>query len=148
MAETKIEALARRPAKGADMELMSALTLSPEEGVVEDYGQSRKRQITLISDRAWRKVEADLEQAVPWHTRRANVLVTALEFDRSNGYDIEIGECRLHVRGETVPCSQMDDACPGLRTALEPEIRGGVYAEVRQGGTIRPGDEVRIVDAT
>lgn len=141
----KIEALARRPAQKAAMEVVESLTLTPEDGVVEDYGKSRRRQVTLLSKEAWEDAERELDHTLPWHTRRANILVSGLTFDRAKDYEIRLGDCRVRVHGETVPCQQMDDAHDGLRKALEPSLRGGVYGEILVGGTVRAGDVVEIL---
>lgn len=36
----------------------------------------------------------------------------------------------------------MDEAAPGLRSALVPDWRGGVFAQVIEGGVVRLGDAV------
>ena len=40
----------------------------------------------------------------------------------------------------------MNEQHPGLREALIPRCRGGVYGQVVAGGNIRAGDAVRFVD--
>jgi MOSC domain-containing protein YiiM len=39
----------------------------------------------------------------------------------------------------------MDEARKGLRRALEPDMRAGVWGRVLTGGTIRLGDRVLVV---
>jgi MOSC domain-containing protein YiiM len=36
----------------------------------------------------------------------------------------------------------MEEQCPGLRAALQPDWRGGVSCTVLQGGTVTIGDAV------
>ena len=55
----------------------------------------------------------------------------------------EQGSCRLRICSETTPCHQMDEAWPGLQRALRPAWRGGVCAQVLDGGEIAVGDPVR-----
>jgi MOSC domain-containing protein YiiM len=47
--------------------------------------------------------------------------------------------------GETDPCGNMERAHPGLRAALTPNWRGGIYGEVLEGGTLSVGDAVSFV---
>src|SRR5690606_40637768 len=56
---------------------------------------------------------------------------------------LRIGECVIDIRGETRPCERMDEALPGLREAMKPEWRGGVFGTIVAGGVIRVGDAVR-----
>jgi len=52
------------------------------------------------------------------------------------------------IRGETRPCERMDEACPGLREALLPESRGGVFGIVLRGGEVETGDTVTLEPQT
>ena len=72
--------------------------------------------------------------------RRANVLVSGGRGERFLEKTIRLGETRIEVRGIVDPCARMDEAAEGLRKALEPEGRGGVWGVVVEGGTIRKGD--------
>lgn len=58
-----------------------------------------------------------------------------------------IGLVMLEIANQTVPCSRIDEACPGLRKALHPEWRGGVTCKVLKGGEIHIGDPVEVVVA-
>ena len=55
---------------------------------------------------------------------------------------IRLGNVRIQLRGETRPCERMDEACDGLRNALDPEWRGGAFGVVLDDGTISVGDRV------
>jgi MOSC domain-containing protein YiiM len=41
----------------------------------------------------------------------------------------------------------MDDAAAGLKDALSPNRRGGVYGKIVQGGVITVGDEVKVIES-
>ena len=42
----------------------------------------------------------------------------------------------------------MDRVAPGLKNALTPNLHGGVFGAVIEGGTIREGDPVTVVEPT
>ncbi len=139
-----VKALAYRPGKMEAMAQTESLNLTETNGVDEDYGSSRKRQVTLLSWPSWHAMETEFGREVPWTTRRANVLIDGLEFADVRGFDVKIGETILEILGETVPCQAMDDQVLGLQEQLKPNRRGGVYGRVKRAGQIRVGDTVEI----
>jgi MOSC domain-containing protein YiiM len=100
--------------------------------------------VTLVSAEAWRDVCAELRADVPWHKRRANLLVEGLDLSKTLGQTLAVGTVRLKIHGESKPCGIMDEMHAGLRKALVPDGRGGVYAQVLQGGVIHVGDSIHI----
>lgn len=138
----RVAALAVRASKEVSPELRESLDLDPTGGVAGDHATSRKRQVTLLSSIAWKNAVAELGHDVEWTARRANILVDDLDFDASSGYSVRIGEVIIEILGETVPCDLMDQHTEGLREALVPDRRGGVYGRVVSGGRIQIGDAV------
>jgi len=128
------------------MDPVEEAELVADRGIVGNANQGGRRQVTLISRRSWRAVEAELGEKVDPASRRANLLVSGIALVETRGRLLRVGACRLRIEGETKPCRLMDEEHPGLQEALGPEWRGGVFAVVVDGGRIRPGDPVAWVD--
>lgn len=144
----KVLALAVRPVKEGPMREVEEVVVSPESGVDGDHGRSTRRGITLLAARQWETVTRELGADLPWHARRANVLVDADSLASLIGTEIDIADVRIEVLGETDPCAKMDRRHVGLREALMPDCRGGVYGRIVRPGTIRIGDAVTGLDLT
>lgn len=115
-------------------------------GIEPERKVSAARGITFLSKEQWAEVTAELGEAMPWHTRRANVLVEGLDLRPLVGKVIEVGPVRVRIDNETQPCGLMDELRPGLRAVLTPDLRGGIHGEVLQGGAFKVGDTVRVVE--
>lgn len=104
--------------------------------------QGGRRQVTILSAERWRALTAHLPGPPAPAVRRANLLVDGLDADFTRGRVLRIGEARVRIFGETRPCHQMDEACPGLQAALDPAWGGGAFGEVLEGGAIAVGGPV------
>ena len=122
------------------MEPAEELTIVAGDGVAGNKPQ--QRHVTLISAERWAEVMTEMGADLDPGARRANVLISDLDLNESAGHTVRIGEVELFIRGETKPCSQMDDALPGLQQALIARWGGGAWADAVTGGTIRVGDDV------
>lgn len=138
----RILALAWRPTDGQPMCETNRQTLVAGAGLASEPGRKPNRGVTLLSASVWRSVCQSLGRELPWHLRRANVLVDGLDLASSIGHVLALGPTRIHIHGETRPCGLMDQAYPGLRAALIGECKGGVHGEVLTGGDIAVGDSV------
>lgn len=112
-------------------------------------GKSGRRQISLIEAESWdaalRELGPGEAASLPWHVRRANLLVEGLRLPREPGAVIAIGATlRIQITCECDPCRRMDEIAPGLKSALMPDWRGGVLGRVLTDGEIAVGDDVRI----
>ena len=128
------------------MDEVERATLRAGRGLVGNADQGGRRQVTLIARRRWDDVNEALADDIDPALRRANMLVTGIDLDKSRGRTLRVGTCRLRIRGETRPCAHMDAARPGLRGALDPAWAGGAFAEVLDDGEIAVGDPVRWED--
>lgn len=144
----RIERLWVKRFDGGPMDPVDAMDLVEGQGIVGNADQGGWRQVTIISRERWDRAERELGATVDPALRRANLLVSGLDLLETRGATITVGDVVLEVRGETRPCRQMDEAHAGLQDALDADWGGGAFAFVKQGGTIRVGDEVSLTPAT
>ncbi|MDQ3488193.1 MAG: MOSC domain-containing protein [Acidobacteriota bacterium] len=127
--------------KRGPMDPASTATLDTK-GLLGNANRGGRRQVTLISRERWDAVMATLGVPVAPSTRRANLMVSGVDLEKSRGRVLRVGATRLRVNGETRPCWQMEEAQPGLQAALDKGWGGGAFAEVLDGGEIHVGDAV------
>jgi MOSC domain-containing protein YiiM len=137
-----ITALWLKPGHGKPMRPVTELELVAGEGIRGNADQGGWRHVTVIEESAWRDAEIELGLDVDPSARRANVMVRGVDLRQSRGKTLRLGDTVVALRGETRPCQQMDDAQPGLRDALQPDWRAGVFGTIVTGGVIRIGDRV------
>jgi MOSC domain-containing protein YiiM len=116
-------------------------------GLIGNADQGRRRQITIIDEAAWREAAAETGHDVDPSKRRANVMLRGIPLAKSRGQLLRLGDCLVRILGETRPCEQMEQAQAGLRKALSPNWRAGVFGEIVEGGLIRVGDDAELVEA-
>ena len=143
----KVLAIALRCVHLGPMMQADTLTVYANDAPQGDHGAQVKRGVTFLADGQWRQVNAELGADLPWHTRRANVLVDTDSLVPLIGRTIRVGQVAVHIHAETKPCSEMDYWHPGLREALSPDCRGGVYGQVVRGGSLTIGDLIVVTDA-
>ena len=124
------------------MDSVTQATLVEGQGVAGSVDRSRRRQVTLIESESWSACMEELGVDGDPSLRRANILVSGIKLANTRGRTLAIGQTRLAVGGEVTPCERMDEAIPGLRAAMRPDWRGGVFAQVIVGGSISVGDQV------
>jgi MOSC domain-containing protein YiiM len=128
--------------KRGPMDRVERAELVAGRGVRGSANQGGRRQITILSEEAWSDALRELGADVDPSARRANVLVRGVDLEKSRGRTLRIGACLVRIYGEVTPCERMDEAYEGLRAALRPHWRGGVFAEIVEDGTIAVGDPV------
>jgi MOSC domain-containing protein YiiM len=115
------------------------------KGIVGNANQGGKRQVTIVSNKHWIEVTAPLGDVPDPRLRRANLLVSDVDFVGSHGKILKIGPVRIRIYGETRPCEQMEMAAPGLQAAMKVPFGGGAFGEVLDDGEIAVGDAVELV---
>ncbi len=124
------------------MDPVAAAAARRDLGLVGNANQGGRRQVTVISREALDAAARELGRPLDPSVRRANVLVEGIDLRESRGRVLRLGKLRLEVGGETRPCERMEAAVPGLRAALEPDWRAGVYGVVLEDAELRVGDPV------
>ena len=117
-------------------------------GIVGNANQGGKRQVTIVSNKHWEEVTAPLGDTPDPRLRRANLLVSDIDFSGARGKILKIGNVRVRIYGETRPCEQMDEAVDGLQKAMSVPWGGGAHGEVLTDGEIAIGDRVELDDET
>ena len=147
----RISAIARRAARRLPMEEVARVRIDRLQGVSGDHKGRKfpRRAVTILAMEDWQAALNELQDlagpvALPWTARRANLLVEGLRLPRAIGASLTVGNVRLEVTAQTVPCARMEEAHPGLMRALHPEWRGGVTCRVLTDGEVSVGDAVRI----
>jgi MOSC domain-containing protein YiiM len=129
--------------KVGPMRTLPRVTAQKGAGLAEDVAcTDPRRGITLLSSGHWKDVVRELGADIPWHTRRANILIDAGPLGSLIGKTVRIGPVRLRIHDETRPCALMDRLHQGLRATLGPDCRAGVHGEILEAGEIQIGDEV------
>ena len=119
-------------------------SLKAGRGIVGNANQGGKRQVTIVSNKHWVEVTAPLGDIPDPRLRRANLLVSDIDFNEARGQILKIGNVRVRIYGETRPCVQMEEAVPGLQSAMSVPWGGGAFGEILDDGEISVGDPVAL----
>ena len=142
----KLIAIARVAELRSPLEPLAFARVSVEAGIEGDArGRKLDRQVTILFRESWDDACRELGAALPWTTRRANLLVEGVPPPQRTGGKLVIGNVTLEVMLQTDPCMLMERAHKGLKAALPPAWRGGVCCKVIAGGEIHTGDEVALI---
>lgn len=143
----RLKAIWLKRERGGTMDAVAEVTAQVGGGLAGDanFGRTR-RQVTLIEKEVFDALKDEFGSLVDPALRRANLMVSGVRLADTRDRKLRIGDCLLQVRGETRPCTLMEDQLTGLRDALDPGWRGGVFCTVLSDARIQVGDEVRWED--
>jgi MOSC domain-containing protein YiiM len=145
-ARGKIEEILVYPRRRQPAEERDEVFAVASVGLEGDHRRSPSRAVTLLSVEAWAETMAQMGADLPPRARRANLVVSGIDLPGLIGRRIRIGGAEVEVRGETEPCDLMELQAQGLREALAPAMRGGVFGRVERTGRIQRGDPVSVLD--
>jgi MOSC domain-containing protein YiiM len=140
----RVEWIGIRPARRADVEVLSMATASANGGLDGDHyaKPGGKRQVTLIQSEHIDAVASMLgvPRIDPAPLRR-NIVVSGINLLALKDKSFRIGEATLRFTGLCHPCSLMESTLgPGGYNALRGH--GGITASVVGDGRIALGDSV------
>jgi MOSC domain-containing protein YiiM len=139
----RLEAIWIKPAHKAPMVELGGVALVAGKGIIGNANQGGKRQVTVIEQEVFDLLRSTLPGSAPI-MRRANFMVSGIRLAHSEGTTLTVGGVRILLQGETRPCYRMDEQCPGLTAALDPEWRGGAFGVVLDSGEVRVGEAVSL----
>ena len=140
-----LEAIWIKRAHRGPMDRRARAHLLADVGLRDNADRGGQRQVTIIEREVWDRLAAEGIVVDP-AARRANLMVSGVRLVDSRGRVLGIGECRIHLKGETRPCERMNEAHPELRAALASGWSGGAYGVVLNDGEIEVGDPVQWID--
>jgi len=147
----RLEWIGQRPVRREPLVPIPEAELKTDSHMLGDHARPKtggKRQVTLIQHEHLAAVAGylGLDAPVDPGRLRRNLVVSGLNLLALKNRQIRIGdEVILHITGECHPCSRMEEELgPGGYNAMRGH--GGLTAHIAQGGTIRVGDVVRVVE--
>lgn len=140
-----VEWISIRPVKRGDVEVVEQVEVTVENGLSGDhYGKQGKRQVTLIQSEHLDLLASVLKKAIDPALTRRNIVVKGINLLALKEQQFQIGSCILEVTGSCHPCSRMEENFgPGGYNAMRGH--GGITTKVIQGGTIKIGDQVKMI---
>lgn len=141
---SRLEQIWIKRMRGGPMDAAQRATLKAGRGIVGNANQGGKRQVTIVSSKHWDDVTSPLGHTPDPRLRRANLLVSDVDFSDARGKILRIGPVRIRIYGETRPCEQMEAAATGLEAAMKVPWGGGAFGEILDDGEIAVGDLVEL----
>ena len=145
----RVEWIGLSPEPRAPLRAVDAAEARVGSGLGGDHhakrGKPSKREVTLIQAEHLAAVASLTHRAaLPPDLTRRNIVVSGINLLALKDRRFQIGAAVLEATGPCEPCSRMEENLgPGGFNAMRGH--GGITARVVQPGTIRVGDDVRLV---
>ncbi len=105
--DARVEAIWLKTGRLGPMEPVDAANLIKDVGIEGNAARGGYRQVTLLDADAWETATGELGVKVDPVARRANLLIRGLDLTETAGRVLRLADCRIEIRGETLPCSRM-----------------------------------------
>lgn len=140
-----IHRVTQRDAPAAELDTASFITNCGLEGDWRSRA-GRGRQITIIEAEALEHTARALgREAITAGASRRQVVVRGIALNETVGKRLRLGPLLVQVEELCDPCENMEAKIgPGAQAALA--NRGGVCGRVLEGGVVRPGDAVTVIE--
>ncbi len=143
-----VEWLGLRPSKGSAMHEKACVTAVTDHGLCGDKAGLRaggKRQVTLIQAEYIQVIQSMLPHlTISLADLRRNIAISGINLNALKDCTIQLGQAHLQITGYCHPCSKLEAQLgQGVYNALRGH--GGLTAKVIQGGDIKLGDELRVL---
>jgi MOSC domain-containing protein YiiM len=150
MTNAQVAAIFTAATPGEPMQSVEVVETVAGKGIVgdrkfRDGGGSKKdapdREITLIESEAVESVNRDYPLRVEPNETRRNILTRGVALNHFVGKEFTVGKVRLRGLRLCEPCGHLESMTrKGVMRALL--HRGGLRAEILQGGPIKVGDAI------
>ena len=142
----RVEWIAVRPARHAEMICVEAVEAKAEHGLVGDRYNSKngKRQVTLIQAEHLAAIGSMLgSTTIDPSLLRRNIVISGINLLALKGKCFRLGNALLEYTGLCHPCSAMETTL-GAGGYNAVRGHGGITARVLEGGVIRLGDQLQV----
>ncbi len=141
-----VEWIGIRPGRSQPMTACSEVWALRNRGLEKDYAAKRtggKRQVTLIQQEDFSRIEAQLKGWAQPEQLRRNLVISGIDLNTLIGQSFRIGDAVFEGSGTCPPCRKMDAAL-GEGGCVAMTDLGGITARVLSDGAIRIGDAVSL----
>lgn len=138
----------RVPKRDAPAVELDAAAFITDRGLEGDWRSrsGRARQVTIIEAEALEHTARVLGwESIAAGASRRRIVVRGIALNDTVGKRLRVGPLLVQVDELCDPCENMENKIgPGAQAALAD--RGGVGGRVLEGGVVRPGDAVAVVE--